>query len=383
MKKRISFLDSNKSQQYATHNYFRYFGKLPPVVVRHVLDRGLHEDEPFLDLMCGSGTSLIEANFLGVDAYGVDANPLSILISKVKTTPVSTSKIQGCLDTVLMEISTDVESIDRASPFDNHISYLNNERPKLANKAHWFTEYTEAVLIVLKHHIEAIVDPEIRDFLFIAFLSLLRKASNASPRVGRIFREREPKELDVVAAFKTRVGMMISGMHEFLEHQTPNSIQLQEVDARRTNLLDNSFGFILNHPPYFALYKYSSDVMRFELEWGGFDRKKISKREIRDGFKTTKVSDLDDYVTDMGEVFQEAHRLLKPNRLFCLVVNNSTLRDKQLPVIDRLSAEALRVGFSLEEHTIRNVMFSQARYHKSADENIQTKEDHIIFFRKS
>ena len=32
-----------------------------------------------------------------------------------------------------------------------------------------------------------------------------------------------------------------------------------------------------------------SDVLRFELEWLGFDRKKTAKMELRDGFKGAKL----------------------------------------------------------------------------------------------
>jgi DNA modification methylase len=175
---------------------------------------------------------------------------------------------------------------------------------------------------------------------------------------------------------------MVRGMQELQLFVTPAPVAVIQCDARHTHFADNSFGFVLNHPPYFALYKYSSDVLRFELEWGRFERGPIAEGEIRDGFKTTDPDTLDDYITDMAEVFREAHRILKPGRRFCLVVNDSTLRDVQLPVIERLTYAATNIGFSVDEHLVRDVMFSQARYHQSADTSIQTKEDHVIYFRK-
>jgi DNA modification methylase len=175
---------------------------------------------------------------------------------------------------------------------------------------------------------------------------------------------------------------MIAGMEE-LEMQTQEvETKVIEADARATGLPDQSFGFILNHPPYFALYKYSSDVLRFELEWGGYDRKGISQQEIRDGFKTTRLDAFEEYITDMAGVFTEAYRLLQPGCLFCVVVNNSTLRDVRLPVVDRLTARAEQIGFRLDNHFCRTVRYAQASYHRSAREDKRVSEDHILFFLK-
>ncbi|RLG15985.1 hypothetical protein DRN63_04745 [Nanoarchaeota archaeon] len=38
-----------------------------------------------LDPFCGSGTVLVEAKLLGVNAVGSDINPLAILLAKVKS----------------------------------------------------------------------------------------------------------------------------------------------------------------------------------------------------------------------------------------------------------------------------------------------------------
>ena len=39
-----------------------------------------------LDPFCGSGTTLVETIDAGLDAWGIDLNPLACLIAKVKTT---------------------------------------------------------------------------------------------------------------------------------------------------------------------------------------------------------------------------------------------------------------------------------------------------------
>ncbi len=384
MTKRLTFNNSNKSQQYASHDFFRYFGKLPPVVVRHILEMSVPENGVFLDLMCGSGTSLVECKMMGIESVGVDINPLSILVSKVKITPLDPSVLSSIADVLLLAIKQDTNRVPLGEEgvFEAPVEYLKAERPKIKNKSHWFTPYNEAMLIILRHHIALIDNEDIRDFFRVAFFSVIRRSSRASARTGRIFLDVDAKPEDVLALFTRRVDTMILGMSDFLLESSDSSVRLVEVDARNTGLPDRSFDFILNHPPYFALYKYSSDVLRFELEWGNFARSPIARQEIREGFKTTELSKFDEYTDDMQAVFQEAYRLLKPGMMFCVVVNDSTLRDVKLPVVDTFIERAKTVGFSLRDKYIRDVMYSQARYHRSANPSIQTKEDQLIFFEK-
>jgi site-specific DNA-methyltransferase (cytosine-N4-specific) len=383
MTKRLTFNNSNQSQQYASHDFFRYFGKLPPVVVRHILEKSVPKNGVFLDLMCGSGTSLVECKIMGIESVGVDVNPLSILVSKVKTTPIDPNVLSSIADALLSVIKEDTNKVPLDEDvFEAPVKYLIKERPKFKNKSHWFTPYNEAILIILRHHIELIDNEDVRDFFRVAFFSVIRRSSRASARIGRVFLDVDAKPEDVLTLFTKRVDAMILGMADFLHQACDSPVRLVEVDARNTGLHDRSFDFILNHPPYFALYKYSSDVLRFELEWGNFARSPISRQEIREGFKTTELSKFNEYADDMQLVFQEAYRLLKPGMMFCVVVNDSTLRDIRLPVVDTFIDRAKIVGFSLKEKYIRDVMYSQARYHRSANPSIQTKEDQLIFFEK-
>src|SRR5680860_732150 len=63
-------------------------------------------------------------------------------------------------------------------------------------------------------------------------------------------------------------------------------------DARWTGLLDGSCDLCFCHPPYFALYRYSADVLRFEMEIGGFDRRETNRSEVREGWKSGDVRNL-------------------------------------------------------------------------------------------
>ena len=372
------YTDSNKKQDYATHPMFRYFGKLPPTLVARLMDQYCMAGGRVLELMCGSGTTLVEAYLRRLPAVGVDINPLSVLISKTKTTKIEAAPMQ-CLQDALLAFTE--------RPPHSAYSYF---RPSTRNLNHWFSSDAQRRLSALRYFIDhetlwgtqdQALDPKLKNLLLVTFAGIIRKVSNASPRTGRIFRCAEESTYDAFEAMRARLQYNVA-----LVNRLPDAAQDCHVfcaDARQTGLDEHSFDFILNHPPYFALYKYSSDVLRFELEWLSFNRSEIAKREIRDGFKTSDEGLLDGYIHDMTDVLKEMHRLMRDGAAACLVVSDSTLREKQLPVVDRLTAAAEQAGLRIETHVLRPVSFAQASYHKSANPNIRTNEDHVLVLRRT
>jgi hypothetical protein len=67
----------------------------------------------------------------------------------------------------------------------------------------------------------------------------------------------------------------------------------------------------------------------------------------------------------------------------CIVVSDSKLREEQLPVVDNIIQAAQESNLLVKSHLLRPVSFAQASYHKSANPNIRTNEDHILILRKA
>ena len=77
---------------YLAHGLYPYKGRFHPrlskalVNIVHPENRGL-----VIDCFSGSGTSLIEANTMGLDAVGLDVNPVAVVVAQAKTELQSTS----------------------------------------------------------------------------------------------------------------------------------------------------------------------------------------------------------------------------------------------------------------------------------------------------
>jgi hypothetical protein len=373
--RRVEFGETNNEGNYATHGYFRYFGKLPPSVLSYIIKEGTRyaEDGPVVDLMCGCGTSLVESMIMGHPSIGVDVNPVATLISKVKTTLVD----EGSLCTTLNDIIKHCESLSH-----NEVSGLI---PRFRNVDYWFDSQVQLELAKLKYAISKIEDLRCHDFFIVAFLSIIRRVSNGSPRVGRLFHIKHDRPLSVKEVFFDKANEMIKKMRELRWLAKCTEVQVSCEDARDTSLEANSAAFVIVHPPYFALYKYSSDVLRFELEWFGANRKELSTHEIVDGFKTTNINVYRYYVEDVCAVLSEAQRILKSGHQVCLIINNSTFRDERLPVVDDISTYLAKYtpGLKLVECLERGLRFQQASYHRSAREDKVTSQDYLVFFQKT
>ncbi|MBI5408495.1 MAG: DNA adenine methylase [Nitrospirae bacterium] len=68
-----------------THSVHPYPAMMIPQVAGRLFDIYAKSDAVVLDPFAGSGSVLLEAFIRGYDSYGIDINPLSLLISKVKT----------------------------------------------------------------------------------------------------------------------------------------------------------------------------------------------------------------------------------------------------------------------------------------------------------
>jgi SAM-dependent methyltransferase len=362
----ITIASSNKSQQRGPHGAFRYFGKLAPDVTARVLDLSAELVQPssairVVDLMCGSGTTLIEASERGWRSTGVDVNPVACLYATAKTRAVDEEKYLDGLDRVLLNLdATDTEVRDVFS--------------QTRNAERWFTDEARRVVTALRRNIAALSDQPEGSLLLAVLLSRLRRISNASAKTGRIFYDPDsavPPAEDFAAAAKLALNSVPS---------TDIDAEVILADARATGLSGQSAEIVFLHPPYFALYRFSSDVLRFEMEVGGFSRRDTAKKEVREGWKSGDPANLLGHVEDMAAVMTEARRLLRPGGVFALTTSNSTLGDHELPVIDELAEAARGVGFVLARHFERAAHHGSASYHKSARADKVIQQDHVLLF---
>ncbi len=375
--------ESTASQNYATHGFFRFYGKLPPLVVRELIKEA---EEPILDIMCGSGTVLVEGSIAHKQSVGIDVNPLCVMISKVKTTPLER---QAILNT-LSQLETRLLSKNPVSTGQYHIEAFQGATtgedeylaPNTKMIDRWFKQKAIKDLAAIKAAIQSVRNPEHKAFFLVAFAGIVRKGSIASPRAGKLFRVPDKPEEDIVEAFLRRARRMAESMPEFAEQTGGEKLaDVIRADSRSAPIRGDSVPFVFWHPPYFALYRYSA-IYSLEMDWLGIDRRIVRGGEIEEGYKTSDISKFDSYLFDLRSTLSEARRLLRRGGVCCAVVADSSLRETKLPVVQAFEKMAVKVGFDVERKVVRKIHFAQASYHPSSTLRVRRNEDVAVYLRK-
>jgi DNA modification methylase len=361
--------------RYTTHGYHPYSAKYIPQIPNYLIKNFSEKKDLILDNFTGSGTTLIESKILGRNALGVDVNPLACLISKVKTTNLQNSELKE-ISTISKSIKQDILVIrgnlmllnfeDRRMTIDD--SRINQLHPHITK---WFHKNVICELLVIKNKIDSLESKDIRDFLLVAFSSILRSVSNATSGFGNLMINKHaiPKNR-VYEKFVFAVNDMINGMLEFNKISTNSNVKIFNHDARSLGFIDDqTIDFICTHPPYMAAVPYA-EYQKLSLWWLGFSQYTLEKALI--GGQRSRADTPDRFFRDMHAALVEMKRVLIKKKYCCITIGNPIYNSKVWALNDVIKKEAKDLGFILIKEIIRG------KYKSTMG---KMKEEFILVFR--
>lgn len=240
---------------YFTHSFFKYPAKFIPQIPAWAIDNFTDIDDIVLDCFAGSGTTLVEASLKKRECLGVDFDEISKLLSNVKSTKLSENDI--CI------IKDIINSFDKNK-------YINRPLPIFDNLNHWFPDKNIISLNALYHYINELkVSQVIKDFLFVCYISSIRKSSYSDEQSPKPYistkHKKEPKES--VKLFKNIVDNYINKIDSdiFNLHYKSRFIG---SDARRfkAEKYYNKIKLVCASPPYINAFDYVR-ILRLENIW--------------------------------------------------------------------------------------------------------------------
>jgi len=359
---------------YHTHNYLRYYGKFPPPVATNLINRFTKEGETVLDNFVGCGTTLVEARILSRNSIGVDINPLGVLASKVKATPLDVQVLKDQRDRLVEKIVDEISSFRK-----NGTVPLLTCLPKFPRIDYWFDKRQQVELGILKHHILDLKDNDIKDFFLVGFASIIRRASKAYDGEVRPHINPDKKQKKVFETFAKKTEDMIERMGEFNKYASKSVYSKAYVgDSRDLEFIDDeSVDLIVSHPSYLNVFDYAP-VFRLEILWLGFDYTSFKKNEIR-AWPATDKEIVGKYLEGMEGCFSEMFRVLRKGRMCGVLIGDTTIRKKTFPTHKYLIDIAEKLGFSLHRTIRRKTYYGTGRY--SYDPKA-LKEDYVLVFKK-
>jgi len=261
---------------YATHPMHSYSAKFPPQLPRWAMQEFTQKGDNVFDPFAGSGTTLVEARLMGRHSYGTEIDPLSRLITKVKCTPVDTLILYRYTEELIINVSHWFAKLrDNRQKGQGLASLgLGITLPSFPNRDYWYYPETLEELTLLLHLIEQIERPEVRDFLYVVFSSIIYTKGKGSmanvmdlahSRPHRVMKEKAP---DVEKAFFTRLNRLRKMIEKFsaeADHNVESKIVGQ--DARAIPALEsNSMDLVFNSPPYVNAIDYQRGH-KFSVFW--------------------------------------------------------------------------------------------------------------------
>lgn len=137
-------------------------------------------------------------------------------------------------------------------------------------------------------------------------------------------------------------------------------------DARKFNKAeDESIDFVLTHPPYVDIIKYSEGKIKEDL---------------------SNIHDIEEFSDEMEKVARELYRVLKKNK-YCAILIGDTRRNKMYqPLAYKVMNRFLNVGFKLKEDIIKQQFNCKATgfwVNRSKEHNfLLIMHEHIFVFQK-
>ncbi|HOV33204.1 MAG TPA: DNA methyltransferase [Candidatus Hydrogenedens sp.] len=337
----LKFNFSNDAS-YLTHKFHTYPAKFPPQLPRTILSNYSKPGEIVLDPFVGSGTTLVEALYGGINSIGIDINPLACLISKVKTTLIEPHKL-FLIDTLKNNISQDLFYWQMGKKIDNIV-------PEIPNIKHWFQPNVIKELSLIKKNILDLPDPDIRDLAYVAFSSIIVRVSNQESDTRFAAINKNIKDGDTINFFFDKLAeskkLMITLWNNIVDKKVKTKII--NIDVRDlTQFINNSVDIIITSPPYANTYDYYL-YHKFRMYWLDMDVTSVQYAEIgsRREYSSLKKGK-EKWEQDLIKSFKEMKKILKIGKFAFIVIGDSVIRKEIIKADQLIEGLSDKVGFKV------------------------------------
>jgi DNA modification methylase len=355
---------------YLTHNYHRYPAKFIP----QLAERLIKENSKAADLVCdpfmGSGTTLLEAILNSRRTYGSDINPVSVLISRAKTTPIDPSYLKDQISSLIVKINADFENRDAAMT-NFRASHPSTIIPDNKKIDYWFAEEQKTDLAIILSRINCIDNQDIRIFLLCGFSNILKVCSRWMMKSIKPTIDKRKTIASACRSFALQIKRMSVKNEDLWNRIGRNQADcvIDNTDARTINLENGCVTLIVTSPPYVTSYEYT-DLHQLSAIWlrytdklsdfrskfigsihkascNGILYSKLAKKIVEDLsiIDNREARAVQQYFFEMQECFQEMHRILKQGGRACVIIGDTQLRKVSICNADVFIESMHEIGF--------------------------------------
>ena len=302
------------------HRLHPYLGKFVPQLVEIFLRK--YQPTLVYDPFVGSGTTLVEANALGIDAVGTDISAFNVLLSRVKTDKYDIQELEKEIEDILNRLDTYKTKFNNSEKvnklFTTKSDYIKN----------WFAPNTQKELLC---YARLIKDYTYRDLLNI-ILSRSARSARLIPHHDLDF-PKKPQNNEYYCYKHRRTCQPVKEAYKFLSRYTIDALErIKEFSKLRTNanvtvnhgdsrIIELPYGIdmVFTSPPYIGLIDYH-DQHKYAYELLGLKNNEIHEIGPAKNGKSQQAKDK--YINGINEVFLHTRKYMTDNALALIVVND-------------------------------------------------------------
>lgn len=242
----------NTDTTYYTHGFHTYPAKMIPQVANALINEYGKKSQILLDPYCGSGTSLVEANAIGLNAVGSDLNPLARLIARVKTQPIELQSLDLHLKDFYdymfkFRFGFDNNRDSIVCPSFNHINF-------------WFSKNVKTDLTIISKYIELIESMPIKEFFQVGISQTIRECSWTRKNEFKLYKM-SPDHIkvfkpDAISTMEKVLGRNRKGLENFMKSKVRRNASSIILDFNsveqipNNNIEEESIDLVVTSPPY-------------------------------------------------------------------------------------------------------------------------------------
>jgi hypothetical protein len=312
------------------HRLHSYLGKYIPQLVEIFIRKYFESKQTILDPFCGSGTTLVQANELGVNSIGYDISAFNVLLSKVKTKEYNLKLLGIEMKDILSKLRKHTNTKAQLELWEENTSGLDIPQNDNEYLLKWYTTKSLNELLTYRYLIEK--EGYHNQELFKIILSRAARSARLTTHYDLDFPKYPQTEPYWCYKHRRTCYPTEEAMKFIIRYSADTMRRIQKFSLLRTNASvevhheDSRFAKfskiegVITSPPYVGLIDYHDQHAYAYHLLGLKDRR---EDEIGPAIKGSSINSKRQYQKDIIQVFQNALESMAKKGILIVIAHDS------------------------------------------------------------